>query len=851
MDWDPAVGPETMATAAEISGTGDGGCSRHTGHLWSVSLYGLEVNADERDDLAPYVWALFELAFYDYDRNSNGALYASMEFSHAELSAERSLFPPLSRRQALECAHAADRTAMAMRTQPLCENLGEILAPSVANQHSIQVLTGKLLYAVRRRFGLPGFYEPAEFSVSRASGLLTAATRIECTTSKVTASPSFAGLNASVSFDADAVAATTSPRYAGDPRALGLERLKAVVRGKLRPSRTEIEWLWPATNRGGNSATAPAASSSTAEAVRWFFLTRETAVSGPSWWKQGSRVTVASVLPRSVEAVVVPAESFSCMGLFAAFLQLYRCFYLQQGAPCSRHVRRPLVLAQFPVFDCRPLTAQQQQQQQRQEAAATDSDHETQKSSSAAARGRPKPNFLYMPGFPCLPCVSISASSEGMDRATAACRASSLAENLWPAYGIRALHMLDRRRERRGGRCRRPLTREMASSLETYPAGTIFCAAGAPMIFSDCRLARFDFTAFYPCLYAAYAGDGESGLVRILQERIEGRNGSGDLKIALVAMFGGLKYVDPDAYKFVIGAANVIARAVERTANRLGFGVAAYVKDGFFGVFDPDSRTDVERLRYECELAANAALARVTEDVNGTGSAPPVRLRLRTEGAYTDGLLINANKYWLYDAGSDEAFVCGVIGGNCRGGLSEETRSAVSDVLKKIKVSAKNLDDVEAIVKSRVDDWLYAAFERRGDVEFWTEVNPGGKDFLIPEEIRANTAGKLESADACLGGDVGYVFIPQTTPEAKAAKGQCPAAAFPCSLAAETFCLKINYEAHLSVRLESILAWSRAYAWLRFRNHIVPSPGEDETDAQAREMARISYNYDEVAFLFA
>lgn len=843
-----------MAADAAVSALG--GCSRHTGHLWAVSIYCFDVSREERDDTKPYVWALFELGYHDYDRGANGAMYAAVEFSHSELSSTRDLFPPLSKKQVYDCAQAVEQTFRAMAMKPICENLGDILAPSVVNQHAIKMLAGRLLHGVRVKLNLPGFYEPADFSVSRTSGLLTSVMRIDCAPSKANTAPAFVGLNASVSFDADAIASAVSPRYNGDPRGLGLERLKAVVRGKLRPSASEIEWLWP-ENRQNTSTRTDTKTDQHVSTTR-FFLTREAIVSGPSW-KPGSRLSVASVLPVSAEMVMVSAERFSCMALFSSFLKLYRGFYLKPDAPCAAHVRRPIMLAQFPVTDNRNAHGHQEQSDNREPAP------------KVTAQRRTKQNFLFMPGFPCLACVSISTAAESHDRATAACRAASLTENLWPAYGIRALHMLNRRPVAasdalEAARRKCMLTTNLLRSLETYPAGTITCAAGAPMIFSDCRLARFDFSAFYPCLYAAYVGE-QRGLVKILHERLQKRAGSADLKLALVTMFGGLRYVDADGYRFVIGAANIIAKAVEKTANRLGFGVAAYVKDGFWGAFGSSSRTTAEELRTECEKSANAALALLVSDQDSSRK-PPVPLVLRMEGTYTDGLLINANKYWLFDSASGNSFICGVVGGHERSGLSKETTSAADDILKKIKASAKSIDDVEAITKNRIDEWVYAVFGHRGDTEFWAEQTPGGKDFLIPEEIRAKTVGKLEAADFCLGGELSYVFIPKSAPEARTSKDQgrgdaqrgrggtcgwhsAPAAAFPCSLVEDVFCLKINYEAHLLPRLEGLLAWSRIYAWLQFRNQISIANDEDETDAQARETARIDYNYGDVSFLFA
>ncbi|AAQ73738.1 helicase primase subunit [Psittacid alphaherpesvirus 1] len=639
-----------------------------------------------------------------------------------------------------------------------------------------------------------------------------------------------------------------SSGYNGDPRGLGLERLKTVVRGKLRPSGSEIEWLWPSDQN--NTASPAGAKTDQPTSAPRFFLTREATVFGPSW-KPASRQIVASVLPVTGEMVMVSAERFSCMALFAVFLKLYRGFYMKPVAPCATHVRRPIMLAQFPVFDSRPSHGPQEQSGSHEPLAR------------AAAQRRTKHNFLFMPGFPCLACVPISASAERHDRAMAACRAASLTEHLWPAYGIRALHMLNRTPAaasitRAVARRSRLLTADLTRSLETFPAGTITCAAGAPMIFSDCRLARLDFSAFYPCLYAAYVGK-HRGLTKILHERLRRRAGSEDLKPALVTMFGGLRHVDANGYRFVVGASNIIAKAVEQTANRMGFGVAAYVKDGFWGAFDSSSKTTAEELRAECEKAANATLARLVVDKDGAGE-PPVSLVLRLEGVYTDGLLINANKYWLFNSESGDSFICGVMGGHERSGLSRETTAAADDILKKIKASAKSIDDVEAIARSRIDAWIYAIFGHRGDVEFWAEQTPGDKDFLIPEEIRTTTVGKLEAADSCLGGELSYVFIPKNTQDTGAAKTKgggargwhsAPAAAFPCSLVEDVFCIKINYEAHLLPRLEGLLAWSRIYAWLQFRNQIPLADDEDESTTQAKETARIDYNYGDVSFLFA
>ncbi|QEG54047.1 DNA helicase/primase complex-associated protein [Cacatuid alphaherpesvirus 2] len=790
---------------------------RRIGHIWSISLYAVDVKREELDTSKPYVWALFELAIYDYEQKSNDVIYTSVEFSNEYLTEAQWPFPSLSKAQVYECAQAIERVFIAIKTPSSSMNLGAILAPSVAHQRLLKVFTGRLLYSVRTKLALPGYYEPSEFFISRKKGILTSATRLQALAICEPTRPSFVGLNASVFFDSESIANAVNDKYDGDPRSLGLERLKAIARGKLNPVKKEIEWLWPETTSRENA--------------QKFVLTPEVVIQGPSW-SSGHSYRVASVMAQNFETVMVSEESFSFAALFLAHLELYREFYLKPEATGRNLLRIPIFIAHFPMLS---------------------ESVETKHSNLWAARQKHvKSNYFYMPGFPCFDCILISASSESRNVAEDACKSARVLENLWPAYGIRAVHMLDRRTPPSDGTlCPFP-SQDMLRSIDRFPAGTIYNTIGTPMIFTNCRMARFDFSAFYPCLYAAGSGWENCGLRKLIYSRLQRDSWTSRLKPALVAMFGGLKYVDANGYQFVIGAANIIAKNIEKTANALGFGIAVYVKDGFWGAFDPSSKTTVEQLREACEKTANETLRclTTTEQQIRDNSSKWIDLRLRTEGEYTDGLFLGTNKYWLYNSKTEDFFVCGVAGGVGEVGLSNETRNTLTNILKKITVSAKSIEDIQLITRTKLDEWIYVAFEHRGKIDFWSEQTPGNSDFLVPEEIRSRVVGKLEMADACLGGETKFLFIPKAHQDTRCARNHGVSAAFPISLVDEVFCLKIHYEAHLKFRLEGILDWVKNYAWLRFRND-QPMPLEaDEASSYDYIAGQICYSYEDVGFLF-
>nr|QDZ38459.1 helicase-primase subunit [Cervid alphaherpesvirus 4] len=377
-------------------------------------------------------------------------------------------------------------------------------------------------------------------------------------------------------------------------------------------------------------------------------------------------------------------------------------------------------------------------------------------------------DYCFLLGFPGVPLVLAAADPAAVRDAL---DAHALTDGLWPAFGMHVYHALGPRNfldagavaalDGRVAAARRALAAARAPGAEDWSAGRVSTILDSPACVRGLWLAKFDFSAFFPTLYAHLVPE-HTRLARAIRARRDGRPG---LKPSLLTFFGGLRHVHPPAYEAVIALANAVADAVERAANARNFAICTYVKDGFWGAFGDAAPDAVPR---EAALAAALALRdacqRAAEDVlraAGLRPAEGAELHLRFEGLFTHAVSWAANRYWLWDAAGGED------GGGERGGGGEEDEGDAEDehfvgfpcrtefgrmakhslaaLLRRAVARPERPEETVAAAAAACDALVHAAFERRDDVRFWSATLPIADWGELPRSALAG--GDLLDAD--------------------------------------------------------------------------------------------------------
>ncbi|APO15908.1 helicase-primase subunit [Bubaline alphaherpesvirus 1] len=365
-------------------------------------------------------------------------------------------------------------------------------------------------------------------------------------------------------------------------------------------------------------------------------------------------------------------------------------------------------------------------------------------------------DYCFLLGFPGVPLV-VSAADAGAVRDDL--DAHVLTDGLWPAFGVHAYHALGPWDFLDGAAVAGPgrLSVHAYHALgpwdfldggADWPAGRVSTILDSPACVRGLWLAKFDFSAFFPTLYAHLVPE-HARLARAIRARRDGRPG---LKPSLLTFFGGLRHVHAPAYEAVIALANAVAAAVERAANARNFAVCTYVKDGFWGAFGDAAPGAVPReaalaaalaLRDDCQRAAEAVLRDA-----GLRPAEGAELRLRFEGLFTHAVSWSVNRYWLWDAtAGDEAGAESehFVGFPCRTEFGRMAKRSLAGLLRRAVARPERPGDTVAAAAAACDALVYAAFERRGDARFWSATAPIGDWGAVPRS--AFSGGDLLDAD--------------------------------------------------------------------------------------------------------
>ncbi|QBH75359.1 helicase-primase subunit [bovine alphaherpesvirus 1] len=360
-------------------------------------------------------------------------------------------------------------------------------------------------------------------------------------------------------------------------------------------------------------------------------------------------------------------------------------------------------------------------------------------------------DYCFLLGFPGVPLV-VSAADAGAVRDDL--DAHVLTDGLWPAFGVHVYHALGPWNFLDGAAVaslNRRITAARAalppggSDGSDWPAGRVSTILNSPACVRGLWLAKFDFSAFFPTLYAHLVPE-NARLARAICARRDGRPG---LKPSLLTFFGGLRHVHAPAYEAVIALANAVAAAVERAANARNFAVCTYVKDGFWGAFGDAAPEVVPReaalaaalaLRDDCQRAAEAVLRAA-----GLHPAEGAELHLRFEGLFTHAVSWSANKYWLWDATAGGAEGELFVGFPCRTEFGRMAKRSLAGLLRRAVAQPERPSDTVAAAAAACDALVHAAFERRGDVRFWSATAPIADWGAVPRS--ALSGGDLLDAD--------------------------------------------------------------------------------------------------------
>ncbi|QBM10893.1 DNA helicase/primase complex-associated protein [Caprine alphaherpesvirus 1] len=365
-------------------------------------------------------------------------------------------------------------------------------------------------------------------------------------------------------------------------------------------------------------------------------------------------------------------------------------------------------------------------------------------------------NYCFLLGFPGVPVVVTTADPAAVQRDL---DAHVLTDGLWPAFGMHAYHALSSWNfldgaavaslDRRLAAVRRALPSDAEAAA--WPAGRVSTILDSPACVCNFWLAKFDFSAFFPTLYA-YLFPEHGRLVRAIRAR---RAGHAALKPSLLAFFGGLRHAHAPAYEAVIALANAVAAAVERAANARDFAVCTYVKDGFWGAFGGAGPEAVSRadalaaalaLRDDCQRAAEATLRAA-----GLQAAEGAELHLRFEGLFTHAISWAVNKYWLWDAADGGEHFAGFP---CRTEFGRMAKRSLSELLRRAVARPDCPRETAAAAAAACDALVCAAFERRDDVSFWSAPMPIADWRAVPRSALAG-ADRLDADH----GPRPYVFV--------------------------------------------------------------------------------------------
>ncbi|AER28082.1 helicase-primase subunit [Gallid alphaherpesvirus 1] len=787
------------------------------GYLWGISIYTIETKQNTSGNITD-MWVLYELAVHDSTKGVHEVLYASLQFEESDLSVASWPHPALNARLLTDFVGAVKNFHQRVyKLNAKTINFGWILSCSTSSQIALRLVTGRLLHEIRRALTLPEFYSPSIFYVCKDSGLITKVCEDKSKPRMATAS--YAALNASSNFQANYIERNLQAGHCCELRNFGWARIQAISSGKINPRSMTAEWVWAGgkwIDGRGNEASSETGTDHTSEdglAVP-FALTPAKTIYGPTWFVP-RRMLVASLVPKEFEYAIYLKDGSTIISLVCAIINLY-CRFYQGNIVAQSTFLKPIILFLFPTSSSRM--------------------DGSEKVSSI------KDSYMYTPGFPSINFVPITTQNMSKMGALNACRIVSLVEGLWPAYNIRALLMLDRGDRAKHGSQITTLPRDLESTLEVYPAGKISTIADLPTVISG-RILKMDFSAFFPCLYMA-CGGGSQALCRIIEARLNREPQSEKLKAALVALVGGLKYTDPSKYKLVIALCNSIALAVENAANSLQFGIAIYMKDGFIGAFDKHSSTSAEELRSKCEGAAIEELQKILLECGQAITGMPT-LKLRLEGEFTEGLLLNCNKYWLHNRNTGKSFICGIPGLREENGLSVLTERTACELLAGI-YTANTVSTATETLTRILDGYAFSAFEARGDINFWQETLKSSFTPCISDSAAIRSASFMTRPDE-LEGETHFVYLTPTNLSSHGSANAGGKVIYPSSLAEENFCIKICYSAHLIPKMSAMVELVQNMVWLKFYHNSV----DNDEETRGKLLKTCDYDYERTSFLFS
>ncbi|QFU14594.1 helicase primase subunit [Psittacid alphaherpesvirus 5] len=713
------------------------------------------------------MWVLFELACVD-TLGENLLLYIAEEFSIIDLNRPTWLFPngiDISQDILDDLLQTLDCTSEAL-------SLSATIKQSVNHQAAWIQFTGFLLHEIRYRFSIPRFYTPVTFFISTDSGLVTRI--LPRQGSDVI--PRFAGLNAYVKFDGSTVCQYIN--CVTDIRFLEFERIRAISVGNLSPINGEMELLWNGGSCVLTFKNQPFDKEKIKQTGALPFKCSSTTLSGPSWGP--TTLTIMSIVPTGFEHIIVNVKSCAPLAVIWT-LFLIRRLTLSLTKDC---IKAPYLVL-FPNSNYVMYNS----------------------------------NHLYFPAFPSFAIVFVRADTVDRSIAQDALRAWYLCEGLWPAYGQKALHMLNRSARIPTSPINNMQCRNM---MEIYPMGKTFSPTNTPLWFEKCLLfkMRFDFLLLRLFLIINTGNEG----LRIILECFSswGSSNMYPLLPALTSFSDDLKYISPDWYNFLMGLVSMIVDAVEREATSMGFGIAAFIQDSFWGGIETCDRTP-ESIRDNCLLAAY----RVVNEVLGYESCTTDLLKLSIEGSYTHALILNASNYWLFNIDSGITFLSGIAE---RCGITEQMKCTLTGILKLI-AETEAIDDIVSKINKHVDDFIYLSLIHRGNLGFWSESTSG--PVCVSERHVHELLRHATQLDLHLGGNLEIVYIrskhsysrswasdgnstPEHTTNTSDTNTNTNTNVFPHTLFSSPLCYDIDYTRHLQSKIDKLNLFVNAALQAKF-----------------------------------
>ncbi|SCL76965.1 helicase-primase subunit [Spheniscid alphaherpesvirus 1] len=685
------------------------------GHICSASLYTVWTKQGHKCDANDSrLVALFYLLCMETKEKKFVPHFAMVEVSSEQLSrgcrAEVGFITPA---RATIAAHEASHSG--------CWPLS-----TLGNVSLWQTIYGNLMACLRLSLGYNAFYEPVRLGLDTVSGLLVVTLPIkeDITTDTPAPRPGLLRADASIKLDSMTVKANA---IGTDGSSMARARLMA-LRGHSRDqhSSLDIEITTKETrfSRRYNDSLGPP--SKRGGCIDSILTIEERHLKIPDT----NQIVVRVMVPKYYDCLVASADGFSAPAVMLLYMKWHEALYSMPGAV-------PSIFAYLGP-----------------ELSPNGEDTD----------------YFCMIGFPGWPTIKADINS-GINAARDSVALYTFTDGLWPVMGIRAFQLLTPWGvEKPPIKIKQDKFSTLMELSEKWPAGKIVGPPDAPISLSGLWIAKYDFSVFFPALYLSLVPE-HSRLAKAVAERIARR--CKFLKQALVYMFGGLQHLDKDAYKAIIGLANIIGDRIEAVASDFRFATLTYIKDGFWGAFADDlyeaeingtpdrdvmhhNPSDVppiseqvsedglvaaadkaERLRLICQTVANETLREFGLNLPGG-----IQLTLRTEGLYTDAISWGCNNYWLWNRFTqDEEFV----GFPCRSMAWIEAKSRLGDSLRTLALaSCEAKQNVIDRAEWLCDELAYVAFQHRLDASFWCVQTPISEQ-MPPPSVFAN--GQLLDCD--------------------------------------------------------------------------------------------------------